>query len=226
MVSLDPTKTDYVVPANLDNGSRLVGVAVATNDSLLAVNPNQGNVQVATSGSATVLVSTLNGPIKTGDEVAVSPFNGIGAKAQPGSHYIGLAENSFNTGTAGGANQEVTNQAGKTSKLYVGYVKVTISIGLNNTGVGSQQLSTLQRLGKSLTGHTVSNLRIILSLVIAIGALLTLITLIYGAIYGSIISVGRNPLAKHAIFRTLGSVLGMAVITAVTAALLVIFLLR
>src|ERR1017187_2055323 len=52
LVSLDPQQTDYVEMANSYNGSRLLGVAVASNDSLLAVDPNSGEVQVATSGSA------------------------------------------------------------------------------------------------------------------------------------------------------------------------------
>jgi hypothetical protein len=59
IVSLDPTRSDYVELANTDNGSRLLGVAVAKDDSLLAVDPTEGAVQVATSGNATVLVSNL-----------------------------------------------------------------------------------------------------------------------------------------------------------------------
>ena len=226
LLSLDPKQSDYVLPANTDNGAHLLGIAVAVNESLLAVDPGSGTIQVATSGTATALVSTVNGSIKVGDQVAVSPFNGIGMKSLSGSHYVGLAQTAFSDSTSGGSVQQVTDKSGKTKKVHVGYLRVSIAIGVNNNSQDSQQLSPLQRLGKSLTGHTVSNLRIILGLLVAIVALLTLITLIYASIYGSIISVGRNPLAKHAIFRTLATVFGMVATTAVTATVLIVFLLR
>lgn len=225
IVSLDADKADYVVLADADNGSRLIGVAVASEDSLLAVGAEAGKVQIATSGTATALVSTFNGDIKVGDKVGVSPFKGIGMKAPAGSSVIGLAQTDFKKDTDG-SDQTVTDRQGKTTKIHVGYVRLALAIGTNNTGTGSSSLNPLQRLAKSATGKTVSTLRVVLSLLIAIIALLTLIALVYGAIYGSILSVGRNPLAKHAIFRTLGSVIGMVVLIAGIAALMVYFLLR
>ncbi len=53
--------------------------------------------------------------------------------------------------------------------------------------------------------------------------MLALITLIYASIYGSIVSIGRNPLAKYAVFRTLGSVLGLAALTAAISCLIIFF---
>lgn len=226
ILSLDPSKTDYVLLANTSNGSKLMGVAVDSDESLLAVDAAEGKVQVATSGTATVLVTTLNGDIKVGDKIAVSPFNGIGMKAAAGSNVIGLAQTSFSKTSAEGKDQQITDKQGKVSTVKVGYVRLTIAIGVNNTGVGNQNTNALQRLVKSVTGQTVSTIRVVLSLLIAIVALLTLITLIYGAIYGSIISVGRNPLAKHAIFRTLASVVGMVALTAIIATVMIYFLLR
>lgn len=226
ILSLDPKKNDYVVMANTDNGSQLLGVAVAKDDSLLAVDADSGRVQVATSGTASALVSTLNGEIKVGDQVAVSPFNGIGMKARPGSHVIGLAQTAFSDSTPGSSTQTVTDKTGNSSQIKVGFARIGIAITVNNTGVGTESLNVLQRVAKNLTGRSISTMRVVLSLLIAIVALLTLITLIYGAIYGSIISVGRNPLAKHAIFRTLGSVIGMVAITAGISAMMIYFLLR
>jgi hypothetical protein len=227
IVSLDPSRTDYVQLSNIDNGNRLLGIAVAKDDSLLAVDPADGAVQVATSGNATVLVSTLNGAIGVGDQIAVSPFNGIGMKASSGSRVIGLAQTAFNSSSAGATSQQITDKTGKTAAVQVGYTRVTIGIGTNNTAAnGNEKLNGLQKLARSLTGHTVSTPRVIVSLVVATVALIALITLIYASIYGSIISIGRNPLAKYAVFRTLGSVLGMAALTAVIAGLTIFFLLR
>jgi hypothetical protein len=226
IVSLDPQKTDYVEPANTSNAIRILGVAVASNDSLLAVDPTDGAVQVATSGNANTLVSTLNGPIDVGDQIAVSPFNGVGVKAYAGAHVIGLAETAFNSTTEGATSQQVTNKGGQTSQTEVGYIDLSIAVGTDSNAVSGPQLSSLQRLGKSLTGHEVSTARVIISLVIAFIALASLVVLIYASIYGSIISIGRNPLAKYAVFRTLGSVLGMAIVTALIAGTTIFLLLH
>jgi hypothetical protein len=226
IVSLDPQRSDYVQPANTTNGARLLGVAVNGNDSLLAVDATPGLIQVATSGTATVLVSTLNGNVNVGDPVSVSPFNGVGMKAQAGARTIGLAQTSLNRGTGGVTFETVKNKQGKDTQIAVGLARLTISIGTNNNDSSDQNLNSLQRFARSVTGHTVSTLRVAISLVIVSVSLLALITLVYASIYGSIISVGRNPLAKYAVFRTLGTVLGMAALTTIVTAITVYLLLR
>lgn len=99
VVSLNPQKSDYVQLANTDNGSRVVGVAVKSNSSLLALDPSSATVQVAIEGGVNTLVSTINGNINIGDEISASPFNGVGMKAPAGSHVIGIAQQSLNSST-------------------------------------------------------------------------------------------------------------------------------
>jgi hypothetical protein len=228
LVSLDPGEQDFVVLADSGNGDQLLGVAVSDGGSLIAVNAAtaSGSVQIATSGSATALVSTLNGDIKVGDQVAVSPFSGVGMKALPGSRVIGLAQTPFNAGTEGATTERIKDKSGRTESVKVGYVQVNIAIGTNATVLSEAKLNPLQRAVKSLTGRTVSPLRVALSLAVAVIAVLALVTLIYAAIYGSIVSIGRNPLAKYAVFRTLGSVLGLALLTAVISGVTIFFLLK
>lgn len=225
LVSLDPDRSDYVQLADSSNGARLLGVAVAGDDSLLAVDETAGKVQIANSGTVSTLVSTLNGSIHVGDQIGVSPFRGIGMKALPGSHAIGLAQTAFDTDTAGAVKRTVTDKQGKQTQLTVGYIRLNIAIS-STTGSADGGQNTLQHLAFGLTGHNVSTLRAALSLVVVVTALLILITLIYASIYGSIISIGRNPLAKYAVFRTLGTVVGMALLTAVVSTVTVFFLLR
>lgn len=226
IVSLDPKRSDFVQPANTTNGARLLGVAVPSNESLLAVDATPGGVQVATSGNANVLVSTLGGDIHVGDQVSVSPFNGVGMKALPGSRIIGLAQVAFNRGTNGATPQQVTDKNGKTSTIEVGYIRIGISIGTNNTSGTAENINGLQKIALTLTGHTVSTARVTVSLVVVVVSMLALVTLIYASIYSSIISIGRNPLAKYAVFRTLGSVLGMAMLTTVVTGITLFLLLR
>ncbi len=224
LVSLNPARTDYVEESNTDNGEGLLGVAVTVNDSLLAEDSNPDSIQVATSGTVNTLVSTINGPIHVGDQISVSPINGLGMKSSPDEEVIGLAQTSLNSNTAGVTPHNIINKAGKSVKVYVGYIRLGISIGAGNTQ-GNSQLNSIQELGKDITGRDVSSIRVIVSFVIALIAVVSLITLIYASIYSGIISIGRNPLAKYAVFRSLSSVLGMVILIVIVATVTVIFLL-
>ncbi|MGH7192347.1 MAG: hypothetical protein ACREJM_02300, partial [Candidatus Saccharimonadales bacterium] len=225
LVSLDSRRSDYVVPSNVDNGSQLLGIAVAEKDSLIAVDSMSGAIQVATTGVASAFVSTLNGDINVGDAVGVSPFNGVGMKAEPGSRVIGLAQTAFNGGTQGATTEKVTDKSGHDRTVKLGYVRVNIAIS-TEAAASAGNSNGLQKAVKALTGRTIPTQRIILSIAVAIVALLALITLVYASIYGSIVSIGRNPLAKYAVFRTLGAVLGLALLTTVVSGVIIYFLLK
>jgi hypothetical protein len=225
IVSLDPSKTNFVELASTNNGKYLTGVALNTNDSLLAEDSTVNTDQVATSGNVNTLVSTINGNINVGDSIAVSPFNGVGMEGNLGSRLIGLAETSFNSKTSGATEQMVKDKQGQSRDIWVGYVRLSIAIGTEST-VGGKQINSLQRAVKDFSGRTVPTLRIVTSMSIALVALIGLVTLIYASIYGSIISIGRNPLAKHSVFRTLGGVIFMTLIVAGIAGAAIFFLLR
>lgn len=225
LVSLDAKRSDYIQAANSSNAQRLLGVTVAANDSLLEVDPGSQTKQVATSGTVSALVSNLNGSIGVGDQISVSPFDGVGMKALPGTRVIGLAQTAFNANSADVTSQEVTDKSGKTVGIMIGYSRVAIAVGTAPTTV-TDNLNALQRLSKSLTGHVVSTGRVIVSLIIALVAVTALIPLIYASIYGGIISIGRNPLAKYAVLRTMTSVLGVAILTSGVAILTIYLLLR
>ena len=212
IVSLVGGKTGYVEASNIANSQRLTGVVVNSDQSLVAVNPSSGKVQVATDGTVNVLVSNVNGNIKVGQEVAVSPFNGIGMQASTGDKVIGTALTSFNGSTLGSTTEQVRDSSGSNHQIVVGYIRLSIGIGAANAS--SSYLQTLQQFIGGITGHYISIARVIISLAIAFAAIISIVTLIYAAVYGSIISIGRNPLAKYAVFRTLTSIIGMVMLIA------------
>ncbi len=227
IVSLDPQHSGYVELANTSNDSRLLGVALPSDQSLLAVDPNSSKTQVAISGTVDTLVSTVNGNIKVGDQVSVSPFSGVGMEAAPGSRTIGIAQTAFTSSTSQATTERVKDTSGTNQEVKVGYIRLTIAISSKNGGPGTgSQANFLQKVVKSLTGRTISTIRILLSLAVAIISLISLITLIYASIYGSIISIGRNPLAQSAVFRTLASVMSMAFLTTAIACVTIYYLLR
>jgi hypothetical protein len=225
LVSVAAGSDDSIEPANTQNGSRLVGVAVKSDDSLLAVDAANHRQQIAVSGEAVALVSTANGNIAKGDRVGVSAFDGIGMKAAPGSWSVGVALSAFSPGSAGAKAQTVKDDNGRSQTIHTGFVAVSLAVGAVESAEATE-LNSLQVFIKSLTGRVVPTFRIILAFIVAIIALGSLIALVYASIYGTIIAIGRNPLAKLAIFRTLGSLLVMVGVIALVAGLVVVALLR
>lgn len=225
IVSVDGSDPDKVVAANTSNSNKIVGVAVEADTSLLAVNPDSSKVQVAKSGSLPVLVSTVNGDIKNGDRITASPFSGIGMKAIGSGYIVGRAQGEFNDKSQGSTTQQVSDKNGKRQTVTVGYVQIDLNPKFD-TDAGNDGLNGIQQWVRSLTGHTVSKSRVIIAVVVAVAAILAVIILMYASIYGSIISIGRNPLARQSIFRALAHVLLMALLIVGVAFGLVYLLLR
>lgn len=226
LVSLDSAQDNRILAANTSTSNRLVGVVVGANDSLIAIDSETNLIQVATSGEANVLVSDVNGPVKSGDQIAVSPFSGIGMKSQPGARLIGLAQSSLTSANSGAVSKDVTDKDGKKQTLKVGFVRVSIAIGTAPIAGTETQQNALQKAAKMLTGHNVSTVRILISSFVAVVAIIALVTLIYTSVYGTLISIGRNPLAKASIFRALFSIIGLIVLTAAVALVTIYLIIR
>lgn len=225
IVSTLSNSADYVEPANTENSDRVIGVVVKPENSIVAVDPDTMKAQVGTSGAISVLVSTVNGDIKAGDKIAPSPFSGIGMKALGNGYIVGVALTTFSAASDGAAAQQVTDKSGAKQTITVGYAQISLSPRYDST-VESAGLNGLQRFVRSLTGHTVSMPRIIISLVIAVLTIVAIVVLMYAAIYGSIVSIGRNPLARVSIFRALARVVAMALLVFAIAFGLIYLLLR
>jgi hypothetical protein len=226
LVSLDAGPEKFITLANSNNAPKLVGIAVAGDDSLLAVNAQTGLAQVAVSGSAAALVTTVNGEIKVGDQIAVSPFSGVGMKALPGSRIIGLAQTALKSNDKNSTKREVKDKQGKLQTIEVGFVQVSVAIGTAASAPQTNQTDSVAGFVKFVTGHEVSKTRVIFSGIIIIVTVIALVTLIYSSIYGTILAVGRNPLARASIYRTLRSVLIMSFLMALTAGFAVYLIVR
>ncbi len=210
IVSFDTSKENNVILANTDNATQFAGVAVDPQDTLLSVDPDSGAVHIVTNGTATVLVSDVNGDIKAGDQVVISPFNGVGMKAAPGGRVVGVAQNDFNGDSGQATTAQVTEKSGASKQVKVGTIQLNLSAGTVIAQDDDANLNYLQKVTKSITGRTVATYRIVLSIIIALVIIVALIALTYASVYGSIISVGRNPYAKQSILRALGGVLFLA----------------
>jgi hypothetical protein len=203
IVSLSSTRPDSITLADIAHDAHLAGISITGNGALLAVDQAATTVQVAASGSVPVQISTLNGDIGPGDSISVSPLRGVGMKAEPGLPIIGVASESFNARSANTTTQKVKDKQGSAKTITVGYLQLNIDLAGTLATDPAHNLNSLQRFFKSITGHVVSTIRIVSSIVITVIALLALSVLMYAAVYASITSIGRNPLAKFAVLHGL-----------------------
>lgn len=224
LVSLQQNKKDAVEPSNTSNGSRLIGISVQPNSSLIEVNSSPNAVQVATYGTVNALVSTINGNISIGDKVSVSPINGIGMKAGVGYVVIGYANQGFSSTTSGAKKYKVSSSSSPNKEVVVGYIPISIAIGYSVQS--DQSLSGLDKIATEIIGRPISNLRIVISLLIFLIAITSVVALIYSSIYSTIVSIGRNPLAKYEVMRILTRVMGMVLIISGISSLIIYLILR
>lgn len=199
LVSATSGSTDVEL-ATLKNSNRLAGVV--TKASLLELSDNKkGAVQVALSGAAIALVSDINGSIRAGDKITISPINGIGMLAASDSQIVGTAATSFNVKDA--KTEAITDKSGKRHTVHIGSIPIQVSVAYYVAPTNKLLPPFLQSLANSVAGRPVSATRILFGSVLLLFAFISIFALIYTSVRAGLISLGRNPLAANAIQRGL-----------------------
>ncbi|MEP7204777.1 MAG: hypothetical protein ABI716_01115 [Candidatus Saccharibacteria bacterium] len=201
IVSLKNNTSDQVIAASTSNVDNLYGVAINDGSSLLTLSNGQANqVQVATSGIVSVLVSDINGDIVQGDQITASPIKGVGMKATSNTKVVGIAQG---TPISNGSNStDYTDAQGKKQPLILGEVPVLVSAAYYfKTPEKTLIPSAIQNMANALAGKTVNAAPILVSAAIFLVTLIVVVSIIYAMIRSSIISVGRNPMSQSAVYR-------------------------
>jgi hypothetical protein len=214
LVALDEKSSGSVIVADLTNTGRLLGVVVPPSSASISLSgTGSGQVQVVTSGTADVLVSTSGGDIHVGDYIAVSPIAGVGQKAgAPSTRVIGTAQSDFN-GSGDGVTKRTIDDGTAKREVAIGQIPVVIAVSTYTATDGKQTYvvpNWLQNLSNTLAGKAVSPIRIIIAGLILIVALISITVLLYAAVRNSIISIGRNPLSRNSVLRGLLEVVAIA----------------
>jgi hypothetical protein len=209
LVELKSKDTSTVIPLTTKDLGNMLGVVVPLNDASIVLTPQSGSTQqvlVATSGSYNLLVSSQNGAIKTGDLLTISSLDGVTMKAdatQP--EIVGRALGNFGSksGVIGSVTQK--NSAGKTSNVSIGHIPVDVYLAPNPLyQKNSDNLpGFLTKAASAVASKPVNSLRIYLSVLVLVATIIVAGIMFYGSVRSSIIAVGRNPLAKKAITRSL-----------------------
>ncbi len=215
VVSLDAEDSTKVVPVSKENQDRIHGVVVAPNDSTFTLSEDQEKTFVATIGRFDAFVSTEAGAIQPGDFLTVSSIEGIVKKAgEKDAYSIGKAIEGFNGEANTVSTAELTDSLGVTNSVAIGRIAVDISVGFNPLlkPEDSNLPDFLRKATEAIAGKEVSAVKVYISLFIIASAGAIAGSLLYSGIRSSVISIGRNPLSKKSITKSLFQIILTSII--------------
>jgi hypothetical protein len=209
MVSLKQGDSNTVIPLKSGNNYNFLGVVVPASSAPIILSSNSVNQQqalVISGGKTTVLVSSQNGPIKNGDDLTVSSLDGVAMKAAiTDPQIIGKAITEFNGSKNVISQVSLKDSSGKQKTVSIG--RVGIDITLSSNPKYQQQTDYvpgfLMSIAKSTAGKSVSVARIYISLAILVATVIIVGNILYAGVKTGMLAVGRNPLSKRSIIRSL-----------------------
>ncbi len=208
IVMLDPKDSSKVEPATQSGESSIHGVVVSPNDApvSLQTSTSQQQAYVATTGEYEVLVSDQNGAIKKDDYITMSSIAGVGMKASTTQPVvIGKALNAFD-GKNNVQGSSPLKEGSKSVTVHLGYVAIDISLSHNplyQNSTKTELQDVLQKFAQQVAHKPVSLVHIYLSIVVLFVSVIISGTLTYTGIRAGLMAMGRNPLARSHILRTM-----------------------
>lgn len=231
IVQLTGKESQRVTVATQSRLANMFGVVVDENQLPLKVSNSklQNETFVAVSGTYNVLVSTQGGTIASGDYVTLSSVNGVAMKASTKEKTVfGRANAPFDGRGVTLGTTTLKDSAGKTQTVTLGIVPVTIDIkrNPNEKSTKTEVPEFLERIGQAIAEKEVSAIRIYLSMAITAVSLIAAIVVLYAGVRNSIISIGRNPMSKKSIFRSLLEIILTSILILVIGLFAVYLLLK
>jgi len=232
VVKFKDKDTTTVVPLNSENVSDLLGIVVPKDNAKIVLTPEtitKQQVLVTNTGSFSVLVSTQNGPVKAGDYLTVSAIAGIAMKADDTQKSVlGKAKADF----AGTSNVigtvKLKDTTGKSKDVTIGRTQLDLKISSNPLYQKSADFvpGFAAKAAETISNKPVSVARIYLGMVLLTITAFVTAVLLYSGVRSGMIAVGRNPLSKKSIFRSLIQTVFAALIIFITGVLAVYLLLK
>jgi hypothetical protein len=206
IVELESKSSGKVEPLAQTSATKMFGAVVNPNASPVSLSATTGSQQayVATSGTYNVLVSNQDGSIAPGDYITISSLDGIGMKAGDNdSTVLGKATTIFN-GTNALSTAMLKNGSHPTT-VELGEVSVNIAVSRNPLqATSSPDLpSFLRSASQSFANRPVSTPRVYLGLTVLLISAIIAGSLLYAGVRSGITAIGRNPLSKKSIIRSL-----------------------
>ena len=203
--------------ATLASRERLTGVV--SSDALIKLSQDQtSTVQVVMGGTTLALVSDINGEIRAGDKITVSPINGVGMLAIGDGQIVGTALQTFDAEAA--SSQQITDQQGARKEVRIGAIPIQVDVAYYSAPTSQFIPPFLGNIANDIAGRPVSGLRIVLALILILLAFSCIFALIFTSVKAGMLSLGRNPLAAGAIHRGMANVVVIALLVMVAALVL------
>ncbi len=210
LVSLKEGDTSKIEAASPDNIKRLTGLVVNPNDAPVTLSSDKQKNFVATIGRYDGLVSDENGAIKVGDYITVSKVRGIGMRSDDRSvSVIGKALAVFDGQSNVLSTTDLKDNGGVSRKIHIGRIPLDIGIGANPLAKPEEVNlpGFLKNATDSIAHKSVSPVRVYISLAILAASIAIAGSMLYAGVRSSMISIGRNPLSKQSIVRSLFQVI-------------------
>jgi hypothetical protein len=220
LVGLKADTPNNVELSSADNVNELIGVV--GNRPLIELSDGGSSVQVVTSGVTITLVSDINGQIKPGDKITASPIEGVGMKATQTGIIVGTAQAELSATSE----RTVKDKSGNEQTVKIGMIPVQIDVVFYaDTTVDSSSFvpAAVQDLANSIAGQPVSPIRVMIASLLLFLLFISIIVLLYSAVKSSIISIGRNPLSKNAVHKSLFQV-GLTIIGLLAFTVILVYL--
>jgi len=194
-VSLSPASSDklnVVQRADFSHPEKVLGISAGITDSLITTVSSNSKIYVISSGDAQAYVSDINGAVKKGDLLSLSPLAGILMKnTDPSQGVEGTALADFPS-----SYQTISahNSSGKTVTAKLALVPMNVQLVLPGSTSGNNFLGSL---GRSITGRDVGAARMAAAATIFLVLLVIEGTMAYSTVHNSLVAIGRNPLAGN-----------------------------
>lgn len=192
--------------STLSSVSSLVGVTA--HKPLVALGGTGQQVQVVLSGQTPAIVSDINGPVRIGDKITVSPIDGVGMKAKTSTEIVGTAEG--NLADSSLTTKTLTDKTGKKTSVHLGLIEVQVNVSyyaVEPSKLNNIVPTFLVNVGSSVAGKDVSPLRVLIGFTSLVVGFVIAGILLQAGVRSGIISLGRNPMAQGVLRRSLIDVL-------------------
>lgn len=202
-VALRQENDRVVERANQENEGSIIGIAVSAEDSTVVVASKGQDVFVEATGVVAAYVSDFNGTVTKGTKLAISPLKGIMMTSNDTRlNVLATAEEDM----ANGTDQETQKVQTIEGEREVRIAKIKVNLdgrGAADAEDAPSSTLALRKIGRSIVGKEVSSIQVLAALLIFVIVLIAEGGIIYGAVSGALIAIGRNPLASRSIHQEL-----------------------
>jgi len=214
IVMLKKGDTTKVAALSPDSPDQMQGVVVNPNDAPVTISNGDQKVYVATTGHYEVLVSDQNGEIQPSNYITISSIQGVGMKAGTSQPVVlGKALTAFDSKSPILGSTTLKDKQGKETKVSFGKITVDVSIARSPLlKVEANVPSALRKVSNVIAQRDVTANRIYLGMVMIFVTSLIAAVVLYAGVRSSITALGRNPLSRKTILRSLFQVIVTSVI--------------